>query len=96
VFDQIRNKIAEPLLRLARPELKNIHVPIDVYRLVLPWAPGAVQPAGPFSVRWRPGARFAFLAALIGVAGLLLTWWATARRLYAPSASPSAGEATAA
>jgi adenylate cyclase len=37
VFDQIRNKITEPLVRLGQPELKNIQVPIDVYRVVLPW-----------------------------------------------------------
>ena len=40
VFDQVRNKIDEPLVRLAKPELKNIQVPIDVYRVVLPWKIG--------------------------------------------------------
>ncbi len=41
VFDQVRNKIEEPLVKLARPDLKNIHVPIDVYRVVLPWTQAA-------------------------------------------------------
>ena len=52
VFDQVRNKIDEPLVRLAKPELKNIHVPIDVYRVVLPWTQGT--PAGS---RWGVGAK---------------------------------------
>jgi adenylate cyclase len=40
VFDQIRNKIDEPLVRLGQPDLKNIQVPIDVYHVVLPWTQG--------------------------------------------------------
>ncbi len=32
VFDQVRNKIEEPLERVRRPEMKNIQVPLDVYR----------------------------------------------------------------
>lgn len=35
VFDEIRNKIDAPLVRLGQPELKSIQVRIDVYRVVL-------------------------------------------------------------
>jgi adenylate cyclase len=36
VFDQVRNKISRPLLKLAPAELKNVRFPIDVYRIVMP------------------------------------------------------------
>ena len=44
VFDQVANKLDVPLLKLDRPELKNIQVPMDVYRMVLPWQKAAVTP----------------------------------------------------
>ncbi|MBI2928063.1 MAG: hypothetical protein HYY24_20505 [Verrucomicrobia bacterium] len=37
VVDQVANKIDSPLVKLGTPELKNISVPMDVYRVVLPW-----------------------------------------------------------
>ena len=37
VVDQISNKIQEPLVKLGTPELKNIQMPMEVYRVVLPW-----------------------------------------------------------
>ena len=42
VFDQVRNKISLPLLRLAPRDLKNVRFPIDVYKIVLPWENVAV------------------------------------------------------
>jgi len=37
VFDQVRNKVAVPLVRLDVPELKGVQFHIDVYKVVLPW-----------------------------------------------------------
>jgi adenylate cyclase len=37
VFDQIQNKLTAPITRLPPVALKNIHPPIAVYRIVLPW-----------------------------------------------------------
>lgn len=37
VYDQVRNKVPFKLLKLAPHELKNVAVPIDVYRVELPW-----------------------------------------------------------
>ncbi len=37
VARQIENKISEPLLRLGKSDLKNIQLPMAVYRIVLPW-----------------------------------------------------------
>jgi adenylate cyclase len=96
VFDQIRNKIDEPFARLGQPELKNIHVPIDVYRVVLPWTQGAAQPAARLPARARLGAGPGVIAALIGFAAVLLVWWATTRSPHAPSAPQSAALSPAA
>jgi TolB-like protein/class 3 adenylate cyclase/Tfp pilus assembly protein PilF len=37
VARQIQNKIELPLHKVGRPELKNIDLPVEIYRLVLPW-----------------------------------------------------------
>ena len=37
VYDQVRNKVDLPLERLERKTLKNVRLPIDVYRIVMPW-----------------------------------------------------------
>jgi adenylate cyclase len=42
VFDQIQTKIALPMVKLAPRELKNVSIPVGVYKIVQPW-----EPAGP-------------------------------------------------
>jgi len=37
VYAQVRNKLEVGLTKLDSPELKHIEVPMDVYRVVLPW-----------------------------------------------------------
>jgi adenylate cyclase len=37
VYDHVRNKLALPLQKLEGKTLKNVKLPIDVYRLVMPW-----------------------------------------------------------
>src|SRR5436190_9233728 len=37
VYAQVRNKLDVGLTKLDSPELKHIEVPMDVYRVVLPW-----------------------------------------------------------
>jgi adenylate cyclase len=74
VFDQIRNKIDAPLVRLGQPALKNIQVPIDVYRMVLPWqhAPPARSWRSARPKTWqRPGIA-AVVAILLVVAGMMV------------------------
>jgi class 3 adenylate cyclase len=69
VARQIQNKIEVPLLRLGKADLKNIQMPVEIYRLVLPWErkhlPGSERLA--FSIRQRQTRR-----ALIGAGGLLV------------------------
>jgi len=38
VYDQVRNKIELPLVKLDDAPLKNVSLPIDVYRIVMPWS----------------------------------------------------------
>jgi adenylate cyclase len=37
VYDQVQNKIDLPLVLLGKPQLKNIAVPVEVYKVVPPW-----------------------------------------------------------
>lgn len=37
VYDHVRNKLDLPLLKLQGKTLKNVRIPIDVYKLVMPW-----------------------------------------------------------
>ncbi len=69
VARQIQNKIELPLLRLGKADLKNIKMPVEIYRLVLPWErkhfPGSERLA--FGMRQREMRR-----TLIGAGGLLV------------------------
>ena len=47
VYAQVWNKIDAPILSLGPQKLKNVHVPIDVYRLSPPWdSPAQPVPVG--------------------------------------------------
>jgi adenylate cyclase len=37
VYDQVRNKVELRLVKLGDTHLKNVSVPVDVYRIVMPW-----------------------------------------------------------
>ncbi len=37
VYDQVRNKVELPLIRMERTSLKNVSLPIDVYRVEMGW-----------------------------------------------------------
>jgi TolB-like protein/tetratricopeptide (TPR) repeat protein len=37
VYDQVGNKLERPLVKLATKEMKNVKVPIDVYKVAMPW-----------------------------------------------------------
>ena len=87
VYDQVCNKIAEPLERMRRPEMKHIVVPIDVYRVVLPWQQ-------PLASHRRPHGRKASVAiASAVVLGAVITYlgvWRAADRPRANVPNPTA------
>jgi adenylate cyclase len=44
VFSQVRNKIPNRLEKLSTPPLRGLQVPIDIYRVVLPWTSQGAPP----------------------------------------------------
>ncbi len=45
VHDQTRNKLEFPVIALGRTELKNVQMPMEIYKLVLPWKkPEVIEP----------------------------------------------------
>ena len=52
VYDQVRNKFEFPFQKIERRTLKNVSQPIDVYRIILPWAEsGAGRLSSPYKKR---------------------------------------------
>jgi len=51
VYVQVRNKVAYQLETLGPKDLKGVRDPMDVYRVVLPWANADVGPEGPGPLR---------------------------------------------
>jgi adenylate cyclase len=94
---QIRNALEARLEKLAPTELKNISVPMDLFRIALPWErPGT--PEAKSETQQTPAAR-RFVAT--GIALLLILtigigwWWSEQSRRSAPrrNASPALTEA---
>src|SRR5690348_2733194 len=80
---QIRNALEARFEKLAPTELKNISVPMDLFRIVLPWEKKSEVRSQKSEVRERAIASTIRRLALIGVLILLLIigidWWWTAR-----------------
>ena len=49
VYDQVQNKLELPLTSLGPKPLKNVTTPVEVFKVVMPWAEGA-GPSGPPSL----------------------------------------------
>jgi TolB-like protein/tetratricopeptide (TPR) repeat protein len=45
VYDQVRNKFEFPMASLGKQELKNVSLPIEVYKVILPWDKERYEPA---------------------------------------------------
>jgi adenylate cyclase len=93
---QIRNALETRFEKLAPTELKNISVPMDLFRIVLPWEQRSAV-VTKSQARSRPSER---KFATGGIALLLLLiigigwWWTTQPRRASPSpAAPSAARA---
>jgi adenylate cyclase len=93
---QIRNALEARFEKLVPTELKNISVPMDLFRIVLPWEKGAKAASGDKASKKAP--RIEVIAAVVLVT-LLFGWWvmqhSSRNRQPAASALP-AGPANAA
>jgi adenylate cyclase len=88
---QVHNKLEARLKKLAPTELKNIHVPMELYRIVLPWEKSVEpkQDVRAVVIRARRKNSFAWAAAaLLGLAviGGGFIWW---RQLKPTAQTPS-------
>src|SRR5713101_4371629 len=96
---QIRNALEARFEKLAPTELKNISVPMDLFRIVLPWEQRAKAEGRMKNVersgRSFPVSRLAWVGAIILVA-TAIGWWLTHQRRATPNLAPSASPAATA
>ncbi|MFQ5928822.1 MAG: adenylate/guanylate cyclase domain-containing protein, partial [Acidobacteriota bacterium] len=91
VARQIQNKIGQPILRLGRSELKNIQLPVEIYRIALPWErtrPVLSQRLS-FSLKRKNVSR-AVMLGLVFFVWVSVTWWREAHSLRPPAAAEAA------
>ncbi|MBI3416600.1 MAG: hypothetical protein HY043_15005 [Verrucomicrobia bacterium] len=80
VWEQVHNKLAQPLERIGAKELKNIQTPMELFRIVLSGEKGAKAEGGrtkaesTASVRTPSAWRSAWVAAIILVAVAAASW----------------------
>src|SRR5438874_2271617 len=91
---QIHNALEARLKKLAPTELKNIHVPMDLYRIVLPWEKSveSTQAARAVAVQTRRKSSLAWAAAALFALAVMggLAWW---RQLKTADQPPSVNAA---
>jgi TolB-like protein/class 3 adenylate cyclase/Tfp pilus assembly protein PilF len=99
---QIRNAVETHFEKLAPTELKNISVPMDLFRIVLPWeAParaGKLETGSSKSVigekdRSFPIRTLALIGTLVVIAIALGWWWTTRPKKNVASPAPQANQA---
>jgi TolB-like protein/Flp pilus assembly protein TadD len=88
---QIRNALEARFEKFGSADLKNIKLPMDLFRIVLPWEKGA-EPSAP---RTSNKSRVLIPVAALIIIALLATWWWTQRssknqQSTASHASPTA------
>src|SRR5437660_1860939 len=95
---QIRNALEARFEKLAPTELKNISVPMDLFRIVLPWEQGSkAEPAGTgVSGPSFPTSRLIWIGAIVLVAAGGAGWWFTHQSSKQVASSPSVSTPAAA
>src|SRR5438132_6804738 len=91
VYAQMRNKLDVELTKLDSPELKHIEVPMDVYRVVLPWQEVSFAPAKRTAAsQSRPGVRAVAMGLILALVLGAVSWWLFQQRsrMAKPVASP--------
>src|SRR5213080_797212 len=92
---QIRNALETRFEKLAPTELKNISLPMDLFRIVLPWEKKSDVRGQKAEVRKRAvipaSRRFALIGAIVLLVIIGIGWWWTTqpRKTPATSGSPS-------
>ncbi|PYL63780.1 MAG: hypothetical protein DMF25_09425, partial [Verrucomicrobia bacterium] len=93
---QIRNALEARFERLAPTDLKNIELPMDLFRIVLPWEKQAVRVAAQRERKKRPLVLIVALLALLALAGVwMLRSHAKGRSSIAPVVQAPASKSVA-
>jgi TolB-like protein/class 3 adenylate cyclase/Tfp pilus assembly protein PilF len=93
VFEQVRNKLEQPIAALGPAELKNIELPVVVHRVLMPWENGPARLGRP---RRQAGVRgWKVAAAVVLALAALLDLWQPWKKPQAisPLARPASTEA---
>src|SRR5437773_2751123 len=89
---QIRNALEARFEKFGTADLKNIKLPMDLFRIVLPWESGG-KPRSEIRVPKKSQLDLLAVAAVVVLVGLLFGWWFIQRsaghRQNASSGSPS-------
>src|SRR5438067_5150091 len=70
---QIRNALEARFEKFGSADLKNIKLPMDLFRIVLPWEAGSKTESFPAQLSKRP--RVLIPAAVLVILALLAVWW---------------------
>src|SRR3954466_12271129 len=90
---QIRNALEARFEKFGAAELKNISLPMELFRIVLPWETSArAQPSAPPTAKRLP---ILLSAAALIMMALLGAWWFTPRKPQASTATNAAPTAPA-
>ncbi|MEY2485395.1 MAG: hypothetical protein QOH39_1043 [Verrucomicrobiota bacterium] len=92
---QVRNALEARFEKLAPTELKNISVPMDLFRIVLPWEKKSEVRGHKSAVRERAAApasrRFALIGGLVLLLIVGIGWWWTTKPRRMPASPETTG-----
>ena len=96
VFEQVRNKLEQPIAALGPAELKNIELPVVVHRVLMPWESAPARlPAG--RLRGIPRRAIVAGSVLLALAAVTAVWqpWRKAGSVSSTASPSLANPATA-
>lgn len=91
---QIQNKIEAPVIRLGKSELKNVQLPMEIYRIVPPWETHRRDLSERLLFSWKNRNLTPWLAFGLVLVALLAVLWRGQRNPASPAvgATPSTSE----
>jgi TolB-like protein len=72
---QIRNALEARFEKFGTADLKNISLPMDLFRIVLPWETGGKTERGETRARRKSLSPLLAVAVAVVLVGLVLSWW---------------------